>query len=339
MQYLSPLQVPGMPAQVMAQLLISNALSDQAKDRLQQVLISAGIDINEYVAHNEQVPMQCFRDAFPDMDAELASLLGFSAGEQARLTSFSVLSVPLVSAGSVREVMNLLAFTPLISSVFTARFVEQEDAVVVMLTVSSGDEVLDRIPIFYAAAALIRLLNMLSNKTLAFTFNIAWPLPAQLQDHAMLACGRIRFNAPMHYITVPRKTLDEVCQFADPIAYQNAVNALQARLLNLTKVDDVVIELTRFLDAANGLVKIEDAASHFNVSVSTFKRRLAAAGTHYREVHETVLRDKAVIMLMETSMTLEAVALALGYSDIANFSHAFKRWRGRSPGAFRRQSA
>ena len=32
----------------------------------------------------------------------------------------------------------------------------------------------------------------------------------------------------------------------------------------------------------------------------------------------------------------DAIATALGYSDLANFSHAFKRWTGHSPGEFRR---
>jgi AraC-like DNA-binding protein len=42
-------------------------------------------------------------------------------------------------------------------------------------------------------------------------------------------------------------------------------------------------------------------------------------------------------MLMDATLSLEAIASLLGYSDLSNFSHAFKRWTGHSPGAFRRQ--
>ena len=48
-----------------------------------------------------QVPMRWFAEACPDMDAEQAACLGYFAGEQARLTSYSVLTTPLISAGSV----------------------------------------------------------------------------------------------------------------------------------------------------------------------------------------------------------------------------------------------
>ena len=45
---------------------------------------------------------------------------------------------------------------------------------------------------------------------------------------------------------------------------------------------------------------------------------------------------KAVSLLMESRLSLQAIAEQLGYSDTANFSHAFKKWTGQPPGSFRR---
>ncbi|MER5837517.1 AraC family transcriptional regulator, partial [Streptomyces sp. NPDC002130] len=39
--------------------------------------------------------------------------------------------------------------------------------------------------------------------------------------------------------------------------------------------------------------------------------------------------------LLDRSVSVSEIATELGYSDLANFSHAFKRWTGRSPKDFR----
>jgi transcriptional regulator GlxA family with amidase domain len=43
--------------------------------------------------------------------------------------------------------------------------------------------------------------------------------------------------------------------------------------------------------------------------------------------------------LRETTMTMEDIAFALGFSDSANFRHAFRRWTGKAPQEFRREGA
>ncbi|MGN5643411.1 helix-turn-helix domain-containing protein, partial [Burkholderia multivorans] len=39
-----------------------------------------------------------------------------------------------------------------------------------------------------------------------------------------------------------------------------------------------------------------------------------------------------------TGLTTEIIAERLGYSDAANFSHAFKRWTGKAPRQYRATS-
>jgi AraC-like DNA-binding protein len=42
------------------------------------------------------------------------------------------------------------------------------------------------------------------------------------------------------------------------------------------------------------------------------------------------------MLLITRSMSASQNATELGYGDLANFSHAFKRWTGRSPSEYRR---
>jgi len=78
-------------------------------------------------------------------------------------------------------------------------------------------------------------------------------------------------------------------------------------------------------------------ASAFNMSGRTLRRQLAGAGTSYQKLVDKFRCDYAIECLQEGSMTTEDIADALGFSDVANFRHAFKKWSGHAPTAFRKQ--
>ncbi|HET8729493.1 MAG TPA: helix-turn-helix domain-containing protein [Moraxellaceae bacterium] len=327
-----------MPAHVFAQLLESDILGAEAVGRFRAIIAREGVDLAAMLTPGAQLPIRWFREAYPALDADQAASIGYFSGEQARLTSYSLLSLPLVSAGSVSEVMRLLAFMPLISNVISARFLEQDDAVLVMLSVDSGDPLLDRIPVFYSAAALVHLLRMLSSDPLNLSIYLTGPAPAALRNHPEVIAGRLHFDAPVNLIRVPRATLAAVCRFSDPIAYESALAGLQTMLDARGRQDDIASHVRQLLDEGPGLQKIDQIADMLNLSVSTLKRRLAECGTSFSALLEGVLRDRARLMLLDASMTLDDISASLGYSDLANFSHAFKRWTGRTPGAFRRDA-
>lgn len=328
-----------MSAHILAQLLDAMAQDTAAVARLHDVMKSQGLDLQTMVQQGAKAPLRWLREVYPDLCADQAAQLGFAGGDRSRLTSYSPLSLALVSAGSIQEVLRLLTFLPLLTNSLTARFVDRDDYVKIMLTAHSGDAVLDRVTVFYCAAALLRLVRILGPESLELTIHVAWPRPAGFEHTSQNEPGGLRFDALFHHIVVPRRVLEAVCRFGDPIAYQNELANLEAKMVSLGSADDVGYRLKELLGEGDGLVSIESAATQLHMSVSTLKRRLAEAGTSFREIRESVLRDRAMLMLAEASLTLESIAGTLGYSDLAGFSHAFKRWTGTSPGVFRRRSA
>lgn len=325
-----------MPAQLMAQLLASNLLDAAATERFNRLLAREGRDLSTMVSRGERAPLRWFLEAYPDLDVEQAAMLGYAAGEQARLTSFAQLSLPLVSAASVSEVLHLLEFLPLLSNSLTARFVTRAEDIVILLSASTGDPVLDRFPIFYGAAALTHLLDVLVADSPTLTAHFAWPAPAFVAQLPASVASRLRFDAPVHQIVVPRSSLEAVCRFSDPIAYRGALKDLEARLAALQATEDIGAQVRALLDVPERLPGIEAVAERLHLSVSTLKRRLAELDTSYTALRDEVLKQRALALLGDPSLTLDAVATELGYSDCTNFSHAFKRWTGSSPGAYRR---
>ncbi len=106
----------GLPPLAFMQLLQSQAFSADAAARFRRLMAREGTDEAALVQRDIQAPLRWFREVYPDLDADQATVLGFVFAEHAQLTSFGPLSVPLVSAGSVAEIVELLTYLPLIST-------------------------------------------------------------------------------------------------------------------------------------------------------------------------------------------------------------------------------
>ncbi|MBL8199579.1 MAG: AraC family transcriptional regulator [Chromatiales bacterium] len=75
-------------------------------------------------------------------------------------------------------------------------------------------------------------------------------------------------------------------------------------------------------------------ASRLNCSLSTLQRQLQAEGLNYRTVLDETRRSLAEAYLRDARFTQAEIAYLLGFSDQSNFSRAYRRWTGRSPGQF-----
>ena len=56
----------------------------------------------------------------------------------------------------------------------------------------------------------------------------------------------------------------------------------------------------------------------------------------FRQLLDGVRFRESAQLLEQSDLTVEQIALRLGYSSPANFSRAFRRWSGHAPGAYRR---
>ncbi|KAA0021659.1 AraC family transcriptional regulator [Antrihabitans cavernicola] len=87
-------------------------------------------------------------------------------------------------------------------------------------------------------------------------------------------------------------------------------------------------ELTRIGDAT---VDMDSVAAELGMSSRTMRRRLDDAGTSFRALRDEVLATLAVEMLDTGVLSVEDVAVRLGYAESSSFIYAFKRWFGETP--------
>jgi AraC-like DNA-binding protein len=89
----------------------------------------------------------------------------------------------------------------------------------------------------------------------------------------------------------------------------------------------------------HGRVLVEDVARSLGMSKRTLARKLSDEGLNYSEIFEHLRRDLAVRYLDDRRMHISKIAWLLGFQEVGAFTHAFKRWTGKTPSQLRTAGA
>ena len=153
---------------------------------------------------------------------------------------------------------------------------------------------------------------------------------------AMADCP-VRFEQAMNQFVFDSKFLDEAPKLGNRTTYP-AIIAL---------CDDLLADLAMRSGAAG---KVRNVLSQHVANRPTFaavakllrtpsrtlRRQLRLQNTSFRQLSDELRLYVALRYLRDTEMTNEDIAFAVGFSDAANFRHAFRRWTGKAPNDFRR---
>lgn len=145
----------------------------------------------------------------------------------------------------------------------------------------------------------------------------------------------VRPDCPVNRIVGPPGILDIALPQSDPNTTR--VFERQCRELLDRRVSRVGVAgqvRSRILHDQRGLPSMQTIADELHLDPRTLRRKLTAEGTSFRAVIAEIRRSRAEQMLA-TTLPIETIARHLGYAETASFTHAFLRWTGLSPSAFR----
>jgi AraC-like DNA-binding protein len=111
----------------------------------------------------------------------------------------------------------------------------------------------------------------------------------------------------------------------------------QAKAVDKAVLLDKIFRALRIL-LLHGSASGADVAHALAMHRRTFNRRLNSEGTTFQQVLDRVRFAVAKELLESSQLTLPKISEALCYADEASMIHAFRRWTGTTPGAWR-QSA
>lgn len=313
-------------------------------------LRSMGVDVARWLRHCRLTEAQ-LRDpelevAFPIfeqlvLDALALSrepALGLFVGQRLVASTHGMLGYAALSSGSIREALELVEkFGPLRIALIAVSHEQRGREVRVHFRETRPLGELRR-PVL--EAVLLSIKNVLDAISLGRceVLEVSFPFPTP--EDAPLA--RELFRCPVRYgraaatLALPAQVLDQPLALADPEAFREAALICQRELDKLTAPQTLANRVRRLLlEKQGGFPSLQVAARLFHLAPRTFHRRLVDEGTSFRALLEEVRHTLAVEQLKSPHFSVEEIAYGLGYSELANFRRAFKRWEGMPPSEYR----
>jgi len=152
------------------------------------------------------------------------------------------------------------------------------------------------------------------------------------------------FQAPIRYYQVENKLEFDyqlLCQpliTANPLLVQVNEQIVKGYLENRAS-DAMVLQTQRHILGMlpMGEPSQEQVARGLCLSSRQLRRKLQQADTSYSQLLQQTRHKLAKQYLAQPNLALSEITQLLGFGDQSNFSKAFKRWQGSSPGYYRQQ--
>ncbi len=150
----------------------------------------------------------------------------------------------------------------------------------------------------------------------------------------------VRWRRPATGLAFPLDVIDRPLATADPDSFAEAARICQRELDKLVGKTTMAVRVRRLLlESQNGFPSLSAAARLLHLTPRTLHRRLVDERTSFKTLLEDVRHTLAVENLKAGRHGVQEIAYALGYSDVANFRRAFKRWEAVSPSDYRKRAA
>lgn len=173
----------------------------------------------------------------------------------------------------------------------------------------------------------------------ATAVRIAHPRPAAAdptEPERLLGVPTI-YGATHNEVEFPARVLGKSLRTANDFLFRYFDRRIGARVDGTPRLRDRVVRgIAEQLH--EGPPSATAIAKSVGCSARTLQRNLLGEGTTLRELIEEVRQSRAMALL-GSEISLTEVAFLLGYSEMTNFSRAFRRWTGSSPTRWRNRNA
>lgn len=267
--------------------------------------------------------------------------LGLQAGRRYHLTTYGAWGYAILSSATVRQAAELGLRYHGLTYAFTGISLNLDKAVA-HLNFDDGalpPELRDFIVQRDMLGAMVVVRELLGTPLRLLTVELRQAAPEDVSPF-IAAFGQVpRFGAARNRLGFAADLLDNPLPRANPQLVSACEQQCQALLTRHQWHQGLAGRVRQLLLQSPGqIADMERIAEHLHLSSRTLRRRLLDEGTSFRALQDEVRQALAEELLAGGGLSLEEIAERLGYGELSNFIHAFKRWKGITPGRYQREA-
>ncbi len=266
--------------------------------------------------------------------------IALEAGARMRVTTYGMYGYAMMSSANLAEALAFsIKYHEMATPTVRMAIEHDDDEATAMATAEDvlGDPEILAFNLELQLSLMLSLIRELVGDRFALSeVRASYPEPAHAERYTGHFRCPVRFDQPRDelrfdewWLGVPLVrsnsiTLEVTREICDRTLREMALGGGTAR-----RVHEVVSgDLRRYCD-------IESVAAELAMASRTLRRRLADEGTTFQDLLREIRTQFAITYLRETEMKIEDIADRVGFSDAANFRHAFRRWTQKSPSEYR----
>jgi AraC-like DNA-binding protein len=265
--------------------------------------------------------------------------IGLKAGLRYQLNTYGIWGFAMLSSATFRAAAHLgLRYLDLTYAFITMTFEEEGDEAHFVFDAQHLPPAIASFVLERDLAGLLSIQRGLTSEHVPLKrLTLTTPAPADSSRYVELLGIEPEFDAAENRLVFARALLDRPLPGANPQVMQSCEQQCQALLTKRRVRSGLSGRIRdRLLAYPGRLPDMEQLAGELHMTSRTLRRRLMAENSSYRQLLEEVRQALAEELLAIGGLTIEEIAERLGYGEMSNFMHAFKRWKGVTPGQYRR---
>lgn len=260
-----------------------------------------------------------------------------------RLTAYGIAGYALLSSPSLREALDIAeSYSPLLNLKFHLSVRRERGMACIGFQQRYGmdDDMLVQCLQFELTKLKTLLDDVMCEPMPLLEAGCRSSLQGQLKDLRTVLGVEAQFDphlpeGVLAEIRFDGSLLDSALPQAHTVTHAACTSICDALMAEFAMQYDLAQRVRDVLRKSTGKpLSLPELSEKLCMSQRTLRRRLEALGTSYNLLLDEARKELAISYVTSTCYTTEVIAELLGYSDAANFRHAFKRWTGVSPRNF-----
>ncbi|MDP2228913.1 MAG: AraC family transcriptional regulator [Moraxellaceae bacterium] len=265
--------------------------------------------------------------------------IGLGRGQKSKPGTFSMMAHAVInSPGLGKAILRSAQFYQLFDLPLKSRLERHETQSRLQLftpAVESRDIILEGM-VFIS----LRFWSWLTGRNLEpSAIHFDFPEPPQAPEFRRLFRAAVEYNQPETCIIFPSGWLN-LPLVQNPLSLSKFLKDSLALIIVGNAQPIGLPEQIRAIisrEYGNAFPDFSQVCEQLSMTPQTLRRRLKEENTSYQEIKDSIRKDASLYYLGKEELSIDEIALMMGFSEASSFHRAFKKWTGRTPASYRRE--